>query len=84
MTELLERRRLLYKETQHLQEKVDNFTSRRPYTKFNYTDPHPNLNKGSVKGVVCGLFKCEDTANCLALETAAGGRVSFYLIQKYK
>lgn len=80
MTDLLERRRILYREIQNLQERIDNFTSRRPYTKFSYSDPHQNFNKASVKGVVCGLFKCVDNKNCLALETAAGGRVSIFIL----
>lgn len=75
MRELLDKRRILYKEIQNLQERIENFTARRPYTKFNYSDPETNFNKQSVKGVVCRLIKCCDNRNCLALETAAGGRV---------
>lgn len=78
MTELLDRRRSLHKEIQQLQERIENFTARRPYTKFRYSDPEPHFNKRSVNGVVCRLIKCDDTKNCLALETAAGGRVSIY------
>lgn len=77
MKELLEKRRVLYQEIRVLREKIENFEARRPYTKFHYSDPEPNFNKRSVKGVVCRLLKCEDSSYCVALETAAGGRVSY-------
>lgn len=87
MNDLLERRRTLLKDIQNLQERIEIFTARRPYTKFRYMDPEPNFNKRTVKGVVCHLFKCDDSKNCMALETAAGGRVCscylYYLCKKH-
>ncbi|KAJ8926989.1 hypothetical protein NQ314_020550, partial [Rhamnusium bicolor] len=75
MNELMERRRTLHHEIRGLRERVENFEARRPYTKFRYSDPEPNFNKYSVKGIVCRLIKCEDNNACVALETAAGGRL---------
>ena len=45
---------------------------------FNYTDPHPNFNRSSVKGIVARLFKIRDKRFATALEVAAGGKVGFY------
>lgn len=83
MSELLDRRRQLYKEIQNLQERIENFNARRPYANFKYSDPESHFNKRSVKGVVARLIKCEDKKNCLALETAAGGRVCIFVMILY-
>lgn len=78
MTDLLDRRRILYKEIQQLQERIENFNAQRPYTQIRYSDPEPNFNKHSVKGVVCRLITSIDNKNSIALETAAGNRVSIH------
>ncbi|KAJ8911802.1 hypothetical protein NQ315_014226, partial [Exocentrus adspersus] len=74
---LIEKKRALNQDIRGLREKLEHFEARRPYTKFCYTDPEVNFNKHEVKGVVCRLIKCEDSKSCVALETAAGARVSF-------
>ncbi|CAH1162979.1 unnamed protein product [Phaedon cochleariae] len=75
MHELTEKRRHLNQETRGMRDRVDNFYARRPFMNFQYSDPEPNFDKRSVKGMVCNLIECEDPATCLALETAAGGRL---------
>lgn len=49
---------------------------RNPALNFYYKDPDPNFNRGSVRGLVCNLFHVKDRKFAMALETAAGGRVS--------
>lgn len=78
MNGLVKRRKDLYNEIRYIRDKVENFDARRPYMTFHYSDPEPNFNKRSVKGVVCRLIECNDPSTCLALETAAGGRVSLF------
>ncbi|XP_028132616.1 structural maintenance of chromosomes protein 2 [Diabrotica virgifera virgifera] len=75
MSELQKQRQDLTREIRSLREDVERFYSQKPYTKFSYSDPEPNFNKRCVKGVVCQLLKCNDTATCMALETAAGGKL---------
>ncbi|XP_018577903.1 structural maintenance of chromosomes protein 2-like, partial [Anoplophora glabripennis] len=75
MNKLLEKRRILHQEIRGLQEKIENFDAHKPYTKFRYSEPEPNFNKHCVKGVVCRLITCSDSDTCIALETAAGGRL---------
>ncbi|XP_056633840.1 structural maintenance of chromosomes protein 2 [Diorhabda sublineata] len=75
MGELQSQRRILTQEIRNLKEKIDNFYVRKPYAKFSYSNPEPNFNRRSVKGVVCNLIKCGDTNACMALETAAGGKL---------
>lgn len=77
MNELLEKRKVLHQEIRILQDKIQNFEAHKPYTKFHYSNPEPNFNKRSVKGVVCRLLTCKESSYCVALETAAGGRVSY-------
>nr|XP_023023013.1 structural maintenance of chromosomes protein 2 [Leptinotarsa decemlineata] len=75
MRELTDRRRILISEIRNLKERLENFYARKPHTNFRYSDPEPNFNKSSVKGVVCRLIRSDDQNACLALETAAGGKV---------
>ncbi|KAJ8984302.1 hypothetical protein NQ317_012272 [Molorchus minor] len=75
MGSLMEKKRMLHNEIRLLKDKVENFEARRPYTKFRYSDPEPNFNKRGIKGVMCRLLKCLNNNDCLALETAAGGRL---------
>ncbi|XP_074031936.1 structural maintenance of chromosomes 2 [Leptinotarsa decemlineata] len=75
MRELTDRRRILISEIRNLKERLENFYARKPHTNFRYSDPEPNFNKSSVKGVVCRLIRSDDQNACLALETAAGGKL---------
>ncbi|CAH1965905.1 unnamed protein product [Acanthoscelides obtectus] len=75
MDELVGKRRTLNNELRNQRERVDNFYARRPYMNFQYTDPEPNFNRKSVKGVVARLINVVDKNASLALETAAGGRL---------
>lgn len=40
-----------------------------------YTDPHPNFDRRTVKGMVCKLFKVRDEQYSTALSTVAGGKL---------
>lgn len=75
MQELQTNRRELMKEHTSLQEYVDNFTARRPYSQFNYSNPTPNFDRRRVYGVVCRLIKLKDQKTATALQEVAGGRV---------
>lgn len=70
----------LIAEIKPLREKLDQFESRYPRTRFQYQNPEPNFNAKSVKGVVCKLIDVKDKRAAYALEVAAGGKVIFSLI----
>lgn len=78
MQELQNTKRRCVQESRSLQEQVEYFTARRPYTKFVYRDPETNFNRKSVVGVVCRLIKLKNPETAAALETAAGGGVSLF------
>lgn len=77
MNELKGCRHVLLNEIRTLQEKVERFRANYSHTNFQYRDPETNFNRRSVHGVVCRLFKLKDNTAATALETAAGGRVTF-------
>lgn len=68
----------LMAEIRPLREKLDQFESRYPQTKFEYQKPEPNFNAKSVKGIVCKLINLKDKTAAYALEIAAGGKVIFF------
>lgn len=70
----------LIAEIKPLREKLDQFESRYPRTRFQYQNPEPNFNAKSIKGVVCKLIDVKDKKAAYALEVAAGGKVTFSLI----
>lgn len=82
MVQLQERRRQCVQEGRALRQKVENFEAQRPYTQFTYRDPESNFNRKSVFGVVCKLVKVEQREAAIALETAAGGKVLFFIIHQ--
>uniref|UniRef100_A0A6P7FG53 Structural maintenance of chromosomes protein n=2 Tax=Diabrotica virgifera virgifera TaxID=50390 RepID=A0A6P7FG53_DIAVI len=84
MSELQKQRQDLTREIRSLREDVERFYSQKPYTKFSYSDPEPNFNKICVKGVVCQLIKCNDPDTCMALETAAGGKLYNVVVDNEK
>ena len=59
-----------------LNEKVQKFYINFPQVNFEYKNPEPNFDRQRVKGLVCNLFKVKDPKYAVALETAAGGKVS--------
>lgn len=76
--ELSQNRRRIDNEIYNLQSRVDSFEGRSPEVVFTYTDPEPGFNRKAVKGLVCNNFTMKDTSMALALETAAGSRVSLF------
>lgn len=42
---------------------------------FEFTNPTPNFNRNTVKGLVCKLFTIKDSKYARAIESAAGGRL---------
>lgn len=67
----------LIAEIKPLREKLDQFESRYPRTRFYYQNPESNFNAKSVKGIVCKLINVKDKRAAYALEVAAGGKVTF-------
>ncbi|XP_011261694.2 structural maintenance of chromosomes protein 2 [Camponotus floridanus] len=65
----------LMAEIRPLREKLDQFESRYPQTRFEYQNPGPNFNEKSVKGIVCKLIDIKDKRAAYALEIAAGGKL---------
>ncbi|GAB1868004.1 Structural maintenance of chromosomes protein [Camponotus japonicus] len=65
----------LMAEIRPLREKLDQFESRYPQTRFEYQNPGPNFNEKSVKGIVCKLINIKDKRAAYALEIAAGGKL---------
>lgn len=68
----------LIAEIKPLREKLDQFESRYPRTRFQYQKPEPNFNAKSVKGVVCKLISIKDKRAAYGLEVAAGGKVNVF------
>lgn len=75
MEDLKRQRHILIADIRSLREKIDQFESRYPQTRFEYKKPEPNFNAKSVKGIVCKLFNVKDKKNAYALEVAAGRKV---------
>ncbi|TGZ53511.1 structural maintenance of chromosomes protein 2 [Temnothorax longispinosus] len=73
--DLKKQRSNLLAEMKPLREKLDQFESRYPRTRFQYQNPEPNFNAKSVKGVVCKLITVKDKKAAYALEVAAGGKL---------
>lgn len=73
--DLKKQKHSLIADIRSLHEKIDQFESRHPQTRFEYQKPEPNFNTQSVKGTVCKLFNVKDKKNAYALEVAAGGKV---------
>lgn len=71
-------RHTLNTDIRSLREKIDQFETRHPQTKFEYQKPELNFNATSVKGIVCKLFIVKDKKTAYALEIAAGGKVTSY------
>nr|XP_022902308.1 structural maintenance of chromosomes protein 2 [Onthophagus taurus] len=61
---------------------IENFYASKPYLRFNYTDPEPGFNRGTVFGIVASLIKVKDRAYSVAIETAAGGRLYNVVVDK--
>lgn len=73
--DLRRQRHTLIADIRSLREKIDQFESRHPQTRFEYRKPESNFNANSVKGTVCKLFNVKDKKTAYALEVAAGGKV---------
>lgn len=73
--DLKNQRNTLTAEIRQLREKVDQFESRYPQTRFEYRNPESNFNTKSVKGIVCKLISVKDKKAAYALEVAAGGKL---------
>ncbi|EFN85328.1 structural maintenance of chromosomes protein 2 [Harpegnathos saltator] len=73
--DLMKQKHTLITEIRSLHEKIDQFESRYPQTKFDYRKPEPNFNSQSVKGIVCKLLNIKDKKTAYALEIAAGGKL---------
>lgn len=73
---LRKQRSTLVVEMRSLREKLDEFESRYPQTRFEYRNPEPNFDTKSVKGIVCKLINVRDKKAAYALEVAAGERVN--------
>lgn len=82
--QLQERAQQLTQESRNLKDTIYNFTARRPYTNFTYTDPTPNFDRRQVHGPICKLIKVKSPETAFALEIAAGGRVTFDNVYKKK
>lgn len=74
--DLRNQKRTLTADIRSLREKIDQFESRHPHTRFEYQKPELNFDAKSVKGTVCKLFNVKDKKTAYALEVAAGGKVS--------
>lgn len=74
--DLKNQRNNLISEMKPLREKLDQFESKYPRTRFQYQNPEPNFNAKSVKGMVCKLINVKDKRAAYALEVAAGGKVN--------
>lgn len=77
MTQNQQRQRILLNEVRSVRERVESFEAQNPYLNFRYRDPETNFNRRSVKGIVARQIKLKDRANSTAIETAAGGKVSY-------
>jgi structural maintenance of chromosome 2 len=75
--DLKHQRKTLIADIRPLREKLDQFESRYPQTRFEYQKPEPNFDAKSVKGIVCKLINVKDKKAAYALEVAAGGKVIF-------
>lgn len=73
----------LIAEIRQLREKVDQFESRYPQTRFEYRNPESNFNTKSVKGIVCKLMNVKDKKAAYALEIAAGGKVINFFLRDF-
>lgn len=82
--QLQNRAQQLTQESRNLKDTIHNFTSRRPYTNFTYTDPTPNFDSRQVHGPICKLIKVKSPETAFALEIAAGGRVNIVSQNKIK
>lgn len=74
--DLKKQRHTLITEIRSLREKLDQFESKYPQTRFEYRNPESNFNAKSVKGMVCKLIDIKDKRAAYALEVAAGGKVT--------
>lgn len=74
-------RKTLIAEIRPLQDKLNQFESRHPQTRFKYQPPEPNFDARSVKGIVCNLISVKDKKAAYALEVAAGGKVNILFSQ---
>ncbi|KAH0953570.1 hypothetical protein HN011_011297 [Eciton burchellii] len=73
--DLKHQRKTLIADIRPLREKLDQFESRYPQTRFEYQKPEPNFDTKSVKGIVCKLINVKDKKAAYALEVAAGGKL---------
>lgn len=74
---LISRRTELQQKLRALTQQLDNLRRSRPGLDFVYSDPSPNFDRNTVKGLVAQLFsiKPENEKKATALEVAAGGRL---------
>ncbi|KAB5518512.1 hypothetical protein PHYPO_G00166920 [Pangasianodon hypophthalmus] len=72
---LIEQKRQLSREVNHLREKYESFMGQFPNLRFEYSDPEKNWDRSKVKGLVANLFTVTDVCNATALEVVAGGRL---------
>ncbi|TSO98553.1 Structural maintenance of chromosomes protein 2 [Bagarius yarrelli] len=73
--QLIEQKRQLSREVNHLREKYETFMGQFPNLRFEYADPEKNWDHNKVKGLVANLFTVTDVSNATALEVVAGGRL---------
>ncbi|KAM9449577.1 structural maintenance of chromosomes protein 2 [Clarias gariepinus] len=72
---LIEQKRQLFREVNHMREKYESFMGQFPNLRFEYADPDKNWDRNKVKGLVANLFTVTDVCNATALEVVAGGRL---------
>uniref|UniRef100_A0A1B6GEP0 Structural maintenance of chromosomes protein n=1 Tax=Cuerna arida TaxID=1464854 RepID=A0A1B6GEP0_9HEMI len=75
MERLEDTKRQLNTNIRKMRDRVEQFEARNSSLRFHYKDPEPNFNRSSVKGLVCTLFRVKEPRFCMALESAAGGRL---------
>lgn len=74
---MLDQEASLHKEIRSLQDKADSLKRKVTNIDFSYSDPTPNFDRSSVKGLVAQLFTLDKskTGAGTALEICAGGRL---------
>uniref|UniRef100_A0A915IJC3 Structural maintenance of chromosomes protein n=1 Tax=Romanomermis culicivorax TaxID=13658 RepID=A0A915IJC3_ROMCU len=73
-------KRSLNQEIAMLRDKIGDSESRIPQLRFEYKDPEPNFDRSRVKGPVSKLIKIKNAEEITALETAAGDRLNYIVI----
>ncbi|KAF6208651.1 hypothetical protein GE061_017109 [Apolygus lucorum] len=67
--------RNLSEQTRTSSAELNNLSHRYPFLMFEYDDPEPNFDRRKVRGLLCKLFKVQDSKFNRAVETVAGGKM---------